>query len=423
MNPYENLPESAQQMHIDSRDRALGTGSAPAVDVESFLRHFLGEVVAEEPRDSGALRSWRLTECVVGCGARGPAYLEQLPDGRIEYFCEGCAPTWADIVGHCLRSRGPFALLSDCDLQHITPISWLIDGVLPTHAVTALVGESGIGKTFLLVDFVYSVAAGVPWLGHVVQQGPAVVIEAEGVNSLHGRAAAWKAAHGFDPSQPLPGIHFIPEAVQLAEPQEIDEVIALLAMLSPPPTLVVFDTLARCFVGRDENSASDMGLVIEAAERVRRDVGATVMLVHHSGKNGDGPRGSSALECGVDTMLVLKEREDGLELLCKKQRGGEEFSTFHLSRTPVVLLDGTSSCFISERTAGSNDDTVGGNAAKALAVLMQFGAEGTRRKDWLARSGLPETTFDRAREDLVKAGLVIRSDNKYFVIGTHADAA
>jgi hypothetical protein len=36
------------------------------------------------------------------------------------------------------------------------------------------------------------------------------------------------------------------------------------------PALVVFDTLARSMVGGDENSARDMGQLIDGAEHVRQ---------------------------------------------------------------------------------------------------------------------------------------------------------
>jgi RecA-family ATPase len=48
--------------------------------------------------------------------------------------------------------------------------------------------------------------------------------------------------------------------------------------------LVVIDTLARCMVGADENSARDMGEAIDALDRLRRAAGSCVLPVHHMGK-------------------------------------------------------------------------------------------------------------------------------------------
>jgi RecA-family ATPase len=61
--------------------------------------------------------------------------------------------------------------------------------------------------------------------------------------------------------------------------------------------MVIIDTFARCAVGFDENAAKDMGLVIDAATRLRdcTDNGV-VVIVHHTGKDGKTILGSSALE-------------------------------------------------------------------------------------------------------------------------------
>ena len=50
------------------------------------------------------------------------------------------------------------------------------------------------------------------------------------------------------------------------------------------PKLIIFDTLARCMVGGDENSPLDMGRAVAAADRVRVETGAAVLLVHHPTK-------------------------------------------------------------------------------------------------------------------------------------------
>jgi hypothetical protein len=59
-------------------------------------------------------------------------------------------------------------------------------------------------------------------------------------------------------------------------------------------------------LGGDENTARDMGRVVEAAERIRDAAGSCVLLVHHIGKNVEaGMRGSSALLGAVDTTIEV----------------------------------------------------------------------------------------------------------------------
>ena len=70
-------------------------------------------------------------------------------------------------------------------------------------------------------------------------------------------------------------------------------------------SFVILDTLARCMVGADENSAKDCGVVVDAMTRLlgRTPGGRGVILgVHHAGKDGKTLRGSSAFEGAADTV-------------------------------------------------------------------------------------------------------------------------
>lgn len=73
------------------------------------------------------------------------------------------------------------------------------------------------------------------------------------------------------------------------------------------PALIIIDTFARNF-GGDENSAADVGHFIREVDRhLRRNWNASVLILHHSGKDGEREaRGSSALKGAVDVEYVLK---------------------------------------------------------------------------------------------------------------------
>src|SRR5438034_1345408 len=102
--------------------------------------------------------------------------------------------------------------------------------------------------------------------------------------------------------------------------------------MSPPPyliehvlpagalgLLVGVDTLARCFVGGEENSAKDMGLFVAGLDRLRAATGAAVLVVHHTGRESGRERGSTALSGAVDTLMVIERHpKDGSRWLkCK----------------------------------------------------------------------------------------------------------
>jgi hypothetical protein len=112
--------------------------------------------------------------------------------------------------------------------------------------------------------------------------------------------------------------------------------------------LVVFDTLARCMGGGVENNndGEGMGLVVAAADTIRRATGAQVLLVHHSGKglNTTSPRGGYALTCGVDTQIKVAPKKDStVTLTCEKQLDADEFDTITLTKQTIAFADGASS--------------------------------------------------------------------------------
>ena len=66
---------------------------------------------------------------------------------------------------------------------------WLIQGLIEQGAVTAVTGEPGSGKTFLLVDLALHVASGRSWFGRKVEKGVVIYIAAEAAESTQRRAA------------------------------------------------------------------------------------------------------------------------------------------------------------------------------------------------------------------------------------------
>jgi AAA domain len=170
----------------------------------------------------------------------------------------------------------------------------LIDGILYRDTMAVLFGMPGSAKTFLALDWALRVAAGSAWLGGFgVHQGPVLYVAAEGRHGIGQRVRAWLDAR--DLKRPS-GFRLYPDVVNLLHPGHVDTVCAWAA--ETRPVLVVFDTLARAIPGADENSARDMGVAVGAVDRIRAAAGSTVLLVHHTGKDGMDARGSSALRGG-----------------------------------------------------------------------------------------------------------------------------
>lgn len=289
-------------------------------------------------------------------------------------------------------------LLSTADLASLPPLSWLLETLLPTGGLSVLYGPSGVGKSFLALDWSLCVAGEMAWYGRASTGGWVVYIAAEGVAGLHPRVDAWQTARSVSDIEP---IRFVPEAVNLLDKQQLDRARRTLEQLDQPAALVVVDTMARTMLGGDENSARDVGLLIDGVDTLRADSGAAALIVHHTGKSGDEERGSSALRGAADMMHALKPDGAGLRLECAKAKDSEPYEPWKLHLATVA-----ESCVL---RVGSNQGRLSDAEHKILETLPEaFGSEPAPTSKLLAASGIPERSYYRALTSLEERGLVDR---------------
>ncbi len=149
----------------------------------------------------------------------------------------------------------------------------------------------------------------------------------EGGVGVPRRVKAWETVNG-----PLPkSICLVNRPVFPVRKEEVTEVLAAAKQVEHetgmPVRLVVIDTLARCFGGNDENDARDMGAFIEGCDTIKQKTGATVLVVHHSGKDeAKGARGSSSFRAALDAEFHVKREGEARALIlsCTKMKDSEE---------------------------------------------------------------------------------------------------
>jgi len=226
-----------------------------------------------------------------------------------------------------------FPLLSVADLANLKPPAFLIDGILPAGGLSVLFGPSGCGKSLLAMDWALCIANGLAWYGQPARQGWVLYIAAEGRSGLGVRVQAWMQARRQASVQ---RIRFLPDAVNLLSVDALAKARRTLASLPEPPVAVVIDTMARSMIGGDENAARDVGMFIAAADTLCKPSGAARLIIHHTGKNGDDERGSSALRGAADLMAALKPDGAGLRLECVKAKDAEPFEPWSLHLDSVA---------------------------------------------------------------------------------------
>jgi hypothetical protein len=328
----------------------------------------------------------------------------------------------ADSTPDSLRRESRFRFLTASQISERSQVHWLIDGILVQGTTAVLVGMHATYKTFVALDMALSVASGVTWHGREVTQGQVAYVLAEGAEGLGSRVLAWETYH----EREVPNCHFLSQAVQLADSHDVDDLLKALELLEETPRLVVFDTLARCFVGKEENSAKDVGAFVAGIERVSVTTGATVLVVHHCGKQGD-LRGSSALPAAVTTQIDVTKPRGGLVLSCGKQKHAADFEPIAL-RPDIVHLDDCNSSLVladshdfpSEAKALRSNATPHFTArdVQILDVLGCFGSRGASFNMWkkaCADAGIPESTFGKRRTYLDNAGFLEKEGSMYRV--------
>lgn len=204
---------------------------------------------------------------------------------------------------------------------------YVIKHMLPAQSLCSIYGPSGSYKSFLAVSWACHIAAGAAWSGRKVEQGAVLYVVGEGGVGVPRRIRAWEQMHG----QQVDNLWLVNRPVFPVRESEVSEVILaarqITAECGMPVRLVVIDTLARCFGGNDENDARDMGAFIEGCDVIKQKTGATVLVVHHSGKDeAKGARGSSSFRAALDAEYNVKREGEGLALIlsCTKMKDAEE---------------------------------------------------------------------------------------------------
>ncbi|MDE2370274.1 MAG: AAA family ATPase [Burkholderiales bacterium] len=250
----------------------------------------------------------------------------------------------------------PLKVLTISELMSQKPARWLVKGLVPEASLGLLYGASGAGKTFIVADLALAVARGMEWRGRRVKQTGVLYVAAEAQYSIGNRLRAYSKHHkGVNLSTVPFGI--LPESLSLSSEGKLDAarlVHACRAMQAAgqPVGLIVLDTLNRVMSGADENSSSDMGSLIANVDAIRAATGATVLIVHHSGKDEDkGARGHSSLKAAVDVEIQVTRNGNARGMKVTKSRDGADGDT-HAFRLERVVLgrdddgDEESSCVV-----------------------------------------------------------------------------
>jgi hypothetical protein len=268
----------------------------------------------------------------------------------------------------------PMICSADVDL-HVKPPSFIIRDWLEEDAHGIMFAQSQAFKSFLALDMAHCVATGREFCGHPVKQGSVVFVIGEGRGGFMRRLKACVVKHGHTDS-----IHLVEAQPNITDPKDLKRLRATITAVNP--VLMVIDTFSSLALGVNENDNSEVAKVLGLVRDMARSVGASSLLVHHSGKDTDrGSRGASAFKNNVDFEYGVTRKENELQavLSCHKMKEAP---------TPTALrLD------LDEVDTGLKDDD--GKAVHSLTVVGYAGLRSSPVKE--------PTKNDRIAGSILKA--------------------
>jgi len=214
--------------------------------------------------------------------------------------------------------------------------------------------------------------------------------------------AAWCEFNDLRPAQS----RFICEEVNLLNQSSVKALID--HCLPIQPALIIFDTLACCIPGGDENSAKDMGIAVRNSRIIQRTLNSAIIWIHHTNRAERGERGSGAIRGAADAMIELTANGDNIiRVSCSKLKDDDPWLTEEYRFQPVlnsgVLLPAD----------GYNADQLSAQEVRILEFLALdvFETAGAKAIQIVNGVNIPERNIYRILSHL-KRELHIQHDSK-----------
>ncbi len=314
------------------------------------------------------------------------------------------------------------------DLRLLPRTQALIEDMMLSEGVTLISGRHSSGKSFVALGMGLSVSQELPWQGKKTGSGAVFYFSAEGTEGLYNRICAWQQTHGVGE---ITNFAVVKDAVYIvdaaARQRVVDTVRAQLQKMGlalDGAALLIFDTLERYRGALNENDTNDMGLFMDAAEEIGRELGAAVLVVHHNNREG-GHRGSSVLTDNAVGHLEIsnppsKGQGQKIKIRVAKLKDFAQGHSLTLG-SQVVEIGGvdefgkplSSLVIVLDKSAETKGEQLSPKENDALQALLQLGDVGATSTVWkkaAAAKGVSSTSFDRARIKLL-AEHAVECDN------------
>lgn len=207
--------------------------------------------------------------------------------------------------------------------QEFPQADWLIKGLIPKDTLTIIGADPKASKTWTLLELALAIGTGEKAFGEFPVAEPdgepvLLFLNEDTARSVRNRFRALAAGRDFQPSRLSKVAVRTREPFDLCNRTELAKFIVDVLMAPVRPALIGLDPL-RNLHAMEENSSTEMRMVLRALGAIREFCGCALAVVHHSNKKGvDDPRtagarlrGSSAIDGYRDSLISLEKTVKG----------------------------------------------------------------------------------------------------------------
>ena len=288
------------------------------------------------------------------------------------------------------------------------PLPFIIDGLIPDKAITALTAASGIGKSLVMQYLIPRVSRGEKIFDRFETQKTNVAVIDQEMN-IHEMRDRIQSVSPFSASV----FYMTEQTWHIDDPSDYENLKKDIVVKEIG--LVVFDTFIMAHQA-DENSSKEMAPINALMLKLIKETGIAILFLHHNRKqmkgemvSQDSSRGSSEIIAKVSSHLVIEAQEikkeggkivNRVTLIQKKKRGRKKVSPFAFD---IEVQSERETLFT---YAGEVDEmiTVADRAAQFIVKRLKTDAYGMPIWKMKEESGFSEKSLRDAAEDLVSRG-------------------
>lgn len=237
--------------------------------------------------------------------------------------------------GERIAEDDPYRPWRPSELLLRPPPEFYFPGIIPKESVGALIAPSDSGKSFFALHCGLTLATGIEGMGRAAGQPKDVLyIPMEGSRDIsHNRLPAWQQKHGVA-QEALDRLRIVENFPNVLDGERVGRLIQRQRDEGLDVDMLLVDTYGRAMgeADLDENKAAEVRRFVRQMERIKRLMGCTVLLIHHTAKDkSNTSAGSYALQADCDFWISIETAWEvrAMAVSCGKMKGAARFDPLY----------------------------------------------------------------------------------------------